>query len=387
MHICQINPLGEFYSPISGGAVATVIMETSRELIRRGHEVSVLSVACNDAFYSVGRVIKLPAVGRGNLSFLQRRLSALRRKIHGWDWHFYEFYRANIAAALRSLPTPPDVVIVHNDLVSPRYLKKYAPRAKIIVWLHNENRTNQKSLAPTVSQTDAFICVSDFIRDWTARNHSIPPPKLHTILNGVNTDTFQPRAELGTNHFIHALYLGRIDPNKGPDLAVDAAGMLAKQGVPIAMTVIGGLWFFNRGEDEMADPFFRSLKDKMSAAGTDYRGHVTRPDIPSLVRQQDIVCVLSRSNEPCGLVPLEAMASGCAVVASNRGGLPQVCGDAAILVNPEIDPVVEALKLLTTNPAALLERKQRSLEHARRNTWSSRVDQLEPLLKNLGGRN
>src|SRR5271170_4680895 len=98
-------------------------METSRELIRRGYEVSVLSVACDEEFYSVGRVIQTAAVGRGNLSFVQRRLSALRRKIHGWDWHFYEFYRANVAAALRSLPTAPDVVIVHNDLVSPRYLK------------------------------------------------------------------------------------------------------------------------------------------------------------------------------------------------------------------------------------------------------------------------
>jgi glycosyltransferase involved in cell wall biosynthesis len=385
MHVCYINPKGEFYSPISGGAVATVTMEHARELLRRGHEVSVLSVAGPEELYDVGHVVKMPAVDRTNVSFPLRRLSGLRRRIHGWDEHFYEYYRRSFSEALRGLPRPPDAVIVSNDLVSPRYIKAIVPSAKVIVWLHNEQRTNQRSIEPVIRHVDAFMCNSDYIRHWTAREHNIPAEKLHTVYFGIDQDRFTPRRDfLSAPKTLRVICLGRIDPNKGADIAVDAVAELRKDGAPIEVTVAGGVWFYKRPGDD-ADPYLVSLKEKLSAAGGDYLGHVPRSGIPDLLRSHDVACVLSRSNEPFGLVTLESMACGCAVIASNRGGLPEACGGAAILVDPDdFLSVVHSLKSLSVNPQLLLDYKRRSIARAARATWSASADALEQVLAKCG---
>ncbi len=142
----------------------------------------------------------------------------------------------------------------------------------------------------------------------------------------------------------------------------------------------GGLWFYGHGR-EHEDPYFRLLKEKMDAAQARYLGHVTRQEIGQVFREHDVVCVLSRSTEPFGLVVLEAMASGCAVVASDRGGLPDACGAAGVLLDPDdFAAVTQALRRFCLDPAALVEAKQRCREHALRCSWASKVDELEPHL-------
>jgi len=141
--------------------------------------------------------------------------------------------------------------------------------------------------------------------------------------------------------------------------------------------VAGGLWFYGHG-NEMADPFFRELKSKMDAAHADYKGHVTRPDVPALVRSQDISCVLSRTHDPNPLVCLESMASGCAVIGADRGGIPDAFGEAGMLVDPDdFEAVVSALRRLATDPDALKRQKQQSVARAARASWANNADQWE----------
>jgi glycosyltransferase involved in cell wall biosynthesis len=387
MHIVQVNPIGEYYSPVSGGAVASVIMHFTTQLLRRGHQVSVLSGDNGDAFYPIGNVVPMPPAERRKLSFLRRRLSALRYKLSEWDFHFYDIYQAGVTRAIRGLVTTPDVIIVHNDLIAPQYLRRLAPNAIILVWLHNENRTRQSSLKPTVDATDCFVCVSDYIQSWTTQHHPVPADKITTIVNGADVEAFRPRSELKpANGVPRVLFLGRIDPNKGPDLVVDACAALKARGIGTHLTVAGSVWFYNH-DDAMADPYFRSLTQKMKHADADYRGHVVRKDVPDLVREHDVVCVLSRSNDPCPLVPLEAMAGGCAVLASSRGGLPQSCGGAAVFCDPDkLDTVIEGLASLVTDTTSLIAHKERCLAHAARNNWGDRADQFEALLARIARR-
>src|SRR5204863_4023397 len=127
--------------------------------------------------------------------------------------------------------------------------------------------------------------------------------------------------------------------------------------------------------------FFRKLKEKIERIEANYLGHVTRDKVPQLIREHDIVCVLSRSQEPFGLVVLEAMASGCAVIASNRGGLPDACGDAGIMVDPDrFEAVVAAMRSLVTNPALLAEHKQRSVNRAAKASWATKAAEFEQVL-------
>jgi len=97
-----------------------------------------------------------------------------------------------------------------------------------------------------------------------------------------------------------------------------------------------------------------------------------------------VACVLSRWDDPFPLVVLEAMASGCAVIGSTRGGIPEAAGDAGVLV-PDDDPaaVTGVLRRLLETPGLLRELQRRGRTHAEAMTWAMPA---ELLLDELDGR-
>ena len=382
MRVCFLNAPIEYYSPISGGAVATIMMQSARHLIARGHEVTVLTIVNHDEIYPVGKVVPIQAPGRDGIPALPRKLSVLRSRLLGWDWPYYAFYLRSFTQALKQLPQPPEVVICFNDLVSPTYIRRAVPTARIYSWLQNEQGTRRKDIARTVEATTAFLTCSQYIADWTARKYSLPSTKFRVVHSGVDLEAFSPRPGcLEPEQPLRALFIGRMDPNKGPDIAADAILKLQREGFDIRYSVAGGLWFYGHGK-EMEDPFFRALKEKMDAVHADYLGHVTRHDVPGMIRSHDVAFVLSRANEPFGLVALETMASGCAVIASDRGGLPEACGGAALLVDPDdFDGVVQRLRLLASDAAALREYKRRAIERAAQASWETVAGVLEKAIQ------
>jgi glycosyltransferase involved in cell wall biosynthesis len=281
---------------------------------------------------------------------------------------------------LRKLPRV-DAIILFNDLVSPKYLKRAAPHARIVVNLQNEQRTRQRDFRNVLQSVDHFVACSRHIRNWTSSRYDIPANKISTINNGVDLLSFKPRADfLRPRAVPRVLFIGRIDPNKGPDIIADAVGHLKTEGLEVDLTVAGGLWFYGHG-NEMDNPYFRALKAKLESVRGDYVGHVTRPNVPELVRQHDIVAVLSRSNDPNPLVCLEGMASGCALLASDRGGLPDACDEAGIMVNPDdLHAVIHSLRRLIMEPAYLADEKQRSVQRAARASWTDKASELEDVL-------
>ncbi len=381
MHVCFLNMPIEYYSPVSGGAIATIIKETAKELLARGHKVTVLTPTNGDPIYPIGEVVPLDTRLRDQLSLPQRALSRLRNKSNPWDYAYYEYYLASFKKALRQLSPAPDAVICFNDLVSPQYIKAIVPKAKVLVDLQNEQGTRQESLAETIAAVDTFVACSRHIRQWTQKKYDVPDSKLAVINNGIDAEAFFPRPDfLEPSPSLKVLFIGRIDRNKGPDIAADAVAVLRREGLPVQLTVAGGLWFYGHGK-EMENPFFRELKGKMDAVDADYKGHVTRPDVPALVRSQDVVCVLSRTHDPNPLVCLEGMASGCAVIGADRGGIPDAFGEAGMLVDPDdFEAVTGYLRRLATDPELLKQEKQKSVVRAARASWATNVDQWEQLL-------
>lgn len=380
MHICFLNPPEEYYSPISGGAISTIIMEVSRCLITRGHKVSVITKLNEDETYRSGEIVPINIPSRRDLSLVQRCISSFRRRINHWNFSYYEYYRSAFLGALHKLK--PDAVILFNNLVSSPSIRHVLPNSHIVVWLQNEWRTHPAHLQELIACTNTFLTCSEYIRFWTAAEHGISHEHLKVAGSGVDLDAFQPDPDfLQISSPLRVLFIGRIDPNKGPDIVTDAVALLQRRGVKIRLTVAGGLWWYGHGK-ERENSYFRHLEAKMTSAQADYLGHVPRPCVPSIMREHDVVCILSRSNEPFALVTLEAMASGCAVIASDRGGLPESCGGAAILVDPDdFDSVVQHLHALATDSALLQRHKAKSLERARRASWSVCTDTVERVLK------
>ncbi len=82
---------------------------------------------------------------------------------------------------------------------------------------------------------------------------------------------------------------------------------------------------------------------------------------------------------------LEAMAAGVPILTSNRSALPEVAGDAALLVDPEDTAAIAAgLRQLTENNEIRQELARRGLERAREFTWDKAVSQTWDVYRELG---
>ena len=384
MHICVVNLDIEYYAPSNGGAIATVIMESSRELERRGHRISVVTRVDGAPTYDVGDIVKMEVFGRSDLNIVKRLASRVEVKARRWQRPYYRYHFREIVRAIQSLESPPDAIIVHNDVVAPYLLKQVLPGVHIAVWLHNELPASSFSRSSRMlSAPDSVFVVSDHLAIW-ARRYGYTPGQLTVVRNGVNLCTFHPREGWRERSYpVRVLFLGRINPDKGPHLVIDACSVLRDEGYDLQLTVVGGTWWY--GPDE--DPYFLSQRERALATGARWMGHVERDRVPSIVRDHDILCLPSLSPEGYPLVIGEAQAAALAIITSDRGGQAEAGGRAALLVRPE-DPrtVVEALRSLVRDPTALYDAKTRARAEAERSTWEQVAVTVERRLLSHGPR-
>lgn len=114
-----------------------------------------------------------------------------------------------------------------------------------------------------------------------------------------------------------------------------------------------------------------------------FTGYVPEEDLPPLYQGADVF-VYPSLYEGFGLPVLEAMTSGVPVITSNTTSLPEVAGDAAILVNPmEVFEIYEAMEALATKPQLREELKVKGEEQSRRFSWEKTAHQTLEIYKRI----
>jgi len=112
-------------------------------------------------------------------------------------------------------------------------------------------------------------------------------------------------------------------------------------------------------------------------------GHVSNADLADWYARARIFAFPSL-DEGFGMPVLEAMAAGAAVIASNRSALPEVCGDAALLVDPEdTDALARALQQVSGDPELEQSLRERGLRRAARFTWDKAAAETWKVYENL----
>jgi glycosyltransferase involved in cell wall biosynthesis len=196
-----------------------------------------------------------------------------------------------------------------------------------------------------IEHVDRFVAVSDALAAHL-RDLGLPTSLTATLPNFIPTTEFATESRAGDGEF--ALAAGRLTEEKGFDTAIAAA---RAAGVPL---VIAGA-----GPDE---PRLRSL-----AAGAEVRfaGRLAPEALAELRRRAAVALAPSRWEEPCPYSVLEALAAGVPVLASARGGLPEMVGDAAAL--PATNPAAwrAALSELWQNPELRAQRGNEAIVRAR----------------------
>ena len=128
------------------------------------------------------------------------------------------------------------------------------------------------------------------------------------------------------------LFAGRVVRDKGADSFVAACAEALPQLPGWRAEMIGAARFRPNSEDT---DFIRALRPLAETAGVVMRGHLPNDEVLAAMQRAAIMVVPSRWDEPFGLVALEAMACGAALVCSPRGGLPEVAGETALYADPE----------------------------------------------------
>lgn len=383
MNICFVFLPIEPYSPRHAGAFSTSTAALARELETQGHRVTVVAAQQGLPAYETGTVIDTSIAPRKTR--LQRRLVAWWDTKSGYDWHDHARYLRRLAYAIDDVDPHPDVIVVGNDAQVGLRLSEQVS-APFVLWQMNELVTRHPRIQSAADVYRGAIVISDFVGEQVARVTGLPSSSVLTVHGGVDLYTFQPRQhwEL-TPPEPEILLFGRLDPNKGYHLVLESLLRLRARGSSCRVSLAIAPSPFTRD----ASAYEAELRDQVSRLGGVFLGELDRTHLPSRLRQADITCVLSQVPEPFGLVVLEAMASGVAVVASRIGGLPEAAGDAAVLVDPaDSDELDRALATLLASDLDLLARKRRGLDQAQAFSWptiaGSFVSALQMMLVNDG---
>ena len=237
--------------------------------------------------------------------------------------------------------------------------------------------------AEIIGCTDA-ICVSCTEEELQFRRlYGDPPGRVEIVAPGVEHAFFAPgdrsgaRRALGLGDEPVLLFVGRIQPLKGLDVAIQTLAELRRRDA--VLVVVGGA-SGAAGEAEVSR--IMALADEL---GLRDRVRMVPPQphhiLSTYYRAADVVLVPSRS-ESFGLVALEAAACGTPVVASGVGGLLTLVdhGHTGFLV-PGRDPSVFAsyTDALLSNERMALEMSMSAVERARRYTWSTAAARLRRL--------
>lgn len=211
-----------------------------------------------------------------------------------------------------------------------------------------------------VRLADAVFSSSRCSTDWCATHYGLDRDRTPTLHTGVDTQLFSPRS-LPKASRPTIIFVGKVVRNKGIDVLVEAACLLANDYPDLHVRVLG------RGDAN----FITELQTKALAAGAphllDMVGFVDRQELPCHLSQAHIFAAPSVYEGGPGFVYLEAMACGLPVVACDSGGATEVVlpEENGLVVPPgDVNALVKALHRLLSHPEECREMGNRARRYA-----------------------
>lgn len=228
-----------------------------------------------------------------------------------------------------------------NDEMIQALVLKHLFRTKIrILFTSTAQRYHSRFTRFLMSKVDMIISTCQAAAKYLRK----PPSAI--VAHGIDTQAYKPPSQERADSPIEIGMFGRVRPQKGTDIFVRAAIELFKAKDNIHATIVGAI-----AEDQK--DFVLSLQQEIDDAGLSDRirftGELPFEDIAPLFQGMHLVAALS-TNEGFGLTVLEAMSSGCAVLASDAGAWPDIIEPGKhgeIVPAGDAKAAAQALKILT----------------------------------------
>lgn len=359
----------ETFSEINGGAIS----RWAAHALREGDEIVICPSFDESYGFPIERLYELP-----NWS----SVGPIHPVIYRSPWPLQRSIYLYLFQDLLRRVKRGDIVYVHNRPACAATLATIAERygIQVVLHMHNSmllqaNRGQRKALR----QTPIVFC-SQFLRREAAAALPNQFEKTYVVYNGADGIKFR-RPDRDRNSIPTVIFTGRLVPYKGVHILLEAMRILENNGVAAKCQIVGGSGF---GKSK-GTRYTRKL-ERLKPNNTELVGYKSGAALAELLGNASIFCCPSIWNDPFPLAPLEAMATGLPVVASNVGGIPEALAYGGGLLVPPNNPeaLAEALRKLIEDPNYRHEMGEQGhasyLDHF---VWDRVIDQYEVVIDQL----
>lgn len=394
----RIVIVSQAYHPAVGG-VTEHVAGTARALCARGHQVTIVTSDFGGHGDASGGSAGGGSAGGGNAgggmkhrdgatvvrlgrNFVIPFNGAENNITFGWD------LRRRLAAILVAGGRAAfDVVHVHCPIspILPLLAIEAAGKAGIplVGTFHTASdsdrlvRLFRDPLRCYVERLDRVIAVSEAAREYAGRHFPVP---IVVLPNGVDLDRFRPgapRLPRFDDGVPNILFVGRFDPRKGLPELLRAAALLASEGVPFRLILVG-------------DGRLRAEAERLAGGAlrgrVHFEGRVGHDRLPNYYASADLFCSPARGGESFGMVLLEAMAVGVPVVATDLPGHRCVVtpgSDGVLVPRRDSTALAAELRRLLADPRERRRLGANGLTKASGFGWDSIAARLEEIYRSI----
>lgn len=340
------------------GGVQTHIRQLARQLRLRGHRTLTLTPSwkgsAEPGVAVVGRPLRVPYNG----SFppvcpdprSARRIGTTLREFRPDVVHAHEPFAPSTAMYSALVSPVPVVATFHAYADTSLVLEAFAP-----------------VLSPLWRRLSVRLAVSQAAASFVGRNFR---GRLDVVPNGVDVDLFRGADPADLPPGRRLLFVNRLEPRKGFAVAARAFSLVASD-FPDAFMVVAG----DGPEAGLVADLPREVRSRILMLGT-----VSHGDLPAYYSASDVFLAPARGRESFGIVLVEAMAAGLAVVATDIAGYREVVRhDVEGLLVPPSSPelLAEAIKRLLSEPGLRAKLGSAGRRRAQLYRWEAVVQRLE----------
>lgn len=257
----------------------------------------------------------------------------------------------------------PYVVTVH-DLIRYFDLQRRQP------FIHRPNLVDRAYLRldyAGIRRADAVIAVSNTTKADVVEYLGVPESRVHVVYEGVDPRRFHP-SDARPFDFPYVLYVGSEHPRKNLGELITAFAILKASGRHPDLRLV------KVGAAGGSESDFRAVTDDLIAS------HGLRSDVVIVDRVHEDALPAYYAGAECTVLPslyegfgfpaVEAMACGSPVIVSSAGSLPEVVGDAGVVVSPRVpEQLAHAIHVLLAAPQRREELREAGLRRAATFTW------------------
>lgn len=358
------------YNLFRGGGVQECVFAIRDELVKRGHDAYILSpkpfgYSENDdkRIIFIGRARALKAArtyADVSINIEPDKIERILEKEKFDILHFHEPWIPFLSLQMMSKSDAVHVATFHAAMSERR-----------------TSRTVEKVIIPYTRSTLSYIDYMTAVSP-TATNYlsSLVDSEVEIIGNGIDlkkykmTNTHVPKKDMKT-----VVYIGRLEKRKGVKYLIKAVKLLENQSSEYKLVIAG---------DGPERDKLEEIVSKEEVSNVDFLGYISEEKKLELLATADIFCSPALYGESFGIVLLEAMASGCVIVAGNNSGYESVMtGRGQLsLVNPEDHKeFARRLKLLCEDNEIRKLWKSWAEKHVKNFDYKKIVDKYEAVYK------